>query len=482
MNKAVAPVGSIKCIICMQCATTMVPLDTKVDISGIPVSCETMYGKLTGLQYDRSALGREQVLPKLCLACLPQLSTCYLFQQQAIDNFFVYFAPSNDKRIMALDTVSYDVSEPSNTLVDICPVYDRVDSDGERESYDDSAANASHLSPSLPLESVTAEGLKMEAGDEEEEKYCEVKETAQVNADSDGVPTTPKDESIELLLASCKECTSLAEQYISFRKHFVRAHLVAKGNGRHECTVCSRCFKSRATFVQHIRVHTGSRKYACGYCPTSFYYLHHLRFHELSHTKERPFVCDKCPKAFTRKYCMLTHRRVHQTTHPHMCPTCKKRFKYRSSLRKHKHDRSVANFESYQCERCGKELLSRAALTRHTQQRTCDNAGTTQSKAANGKDTNQPGKHQCDACGVRFKQKIDLARHKLRHEGKRPFRCDICDATFTQKGTLTTHMRTHTGEKPFQCTGCDERFRSAAARRSHVLRNRCPKRTSSGKS
>ncbi|XP_058169511.1 zinc finger protein 771-like [Anopheles ziemanni] len=80
--------------------------------------------------------------------------------------------------------------------------------------------------------------------------------------------------------------------------------------------------------------------------------------------------------------------------------------------------------------------------------------------------------HECDVCGRRFSQGITLRRHKLRHEGIKPYQCDHCQRRFTQKGTLKTHLRTHTNEKPYLCPVCGDSFRSAGTLRNHRIR-RC---------
>ncbi|XP_041784538.1 zinc finger protein 782-like [Anopheles merus] len=468
-----------RCIICLQCATTMVPLDTKVDIAGVPISCETMYCNFTGLQYDPTTLTEEHLALKLCLACLSQLNSCYLFQKQAIDNFYECFVRSYEKLTIEVQTSSYAVNEQSNKLAEICPDFedeDVVPSGDEKEEYNDNAT-ANHSSPS-----PTKLEADMEKVEEEHfEPIAEQKHAPEESQREQTVPVTERQQ--QQPSTSCKECASLTEQPISFRKHFVRAHCTVRAHGQHQCTLCGRCFQTRGSFHRHIRVHTGTKQYACQYCAKSFHYLHHLQVHERTHTNERPFACGQCVKTFTTNDRLQVHVRTHQLALSYECEHCRKRFKTRPYLHRHKqikHDRPAEAFRPCRCEQCGLPFASQSGFSYHMQSThpTClkQGAAVAASQACDGRAGlhGEPSPHQCDVCGAQFKQKITLTRHRLRHDGIRPFRCDICGSAFTQKGTLKTHMRTHTDERPFECAACGERFRSAAARRTHQLRHRCP--------
>lgn len=62
----------------------------------------------------------------------------------------------------------------------------------------------------------------------------------------------------------------------------------------------------------------------------------------------------------------------------------------------------------------------------------------------------------CHICDRKMTQSINLKKHLLVHEGKRPNKCKKCKLSFTDKSNLTRHMKIHSGEKPFRCEDCNK--------------------------
>ena len=56
--------------------------------------------------------------------------------------------------------------------------------------------------------------------------------------------------------------------------------------------------------------------------------------------------------------------------------------------------------------------------------------------------------HLCDICGVGFKQKQNLERHK---NGVHKFKCNECDLTFRYEGPLKQHENTVHGTERIVC-------------------------------
>ena len=61
------------------------------------------------------------------------------------------------------------------------------------------------------------------------------------------------------------------------------------------------------------------------------------------------------------------------------------------------------------------------------------------------------------------------AKHKLIHDGIKPFACDHCENRFTQKGDLNRHNLIHEGIKSFKCDQCEKIFRRKGHLNQHKL-------------
>ncbi|XP_035890571.1 zinc finger protein 184-like [Anopheles stephensi] len=488
MSTILSGSGSKKCIICLQYAPTMVPLNTEVDIDGVTVNCEAMYAKFTGVQLETATLSKKRLL-NLCLACLTQLNSCYLFQKQAIEaaerifttlpQLELHLTVDGDKLTCQYLNPQF---EKTNEQTEISNYVEEKEIVTERTDLDQNYALSVKQSAAQESSQDEVE-IELEEDVEAVEEFIDegshsIDADTQEDTEQHSEQTVPEESK-----PSCKECTHLQGNVVWFRKHFLRAHCQPKSGERYRCTVCLGQFKSIRSFTRHTRTHQGTKRYACQFCPKSFHYSHHLQAHERIHTKEKPFVCEMCSKAFISKERLNAHEETHGAERAFECEVCRATFKTRQNLYKHsliKHDRPVAKFQSFRCNRCGKLMLSQSAVTYHkhhpciaSARQQPEQQRVTEQTVLHQGNTNHR-KYPCDVCGLQFNQKIELNRHTLIHEGSRPYRCDVCDRSFRQKGTLTTHMRTHTDEKPYECTQCAARFRSAASRRSHFIRQHMP--------
>lgn len=113
--------------------------------------------------------------------------------------------------------------------------------------------------------------------------------------------------------------------------------------------------------------------------------------------------------------------------------------------------------------------------------------------------------NRCDVCHKTFSTRTNLTRHKITHEGRKPYVCNICGNAFTQNGSLKSHMVNgshffrfyskkkwkissdncvmhwkifvffqyiHTGVRPYQCKDCGKAFTQSKSLVFHMRRRK----------
>lgn len=72
-------------------------------------------------------------------------------------------------------------------------------------------------------------------------------------------------------------------------------HLEAERK-KHECSFCSKRFRTRQQLLRHISVHTGEKPYSCTVCQKAFARKVTLHRHKRTHTGAKPYSCSVCEK------------------------------------------------------------------------------------------------------------------------------------------------------------------------------------------
>ncbi|XP_043936913.1 zinc finger protein 2-like [Protopterus annectens] len=65
---------------------------------------------------------------------------------------------------------------------------------------------------------------------------------------------------------------------------------------------------------------------------------------------------------------------------------------------------------------------------------------------------------KCADCGMCYKRKAHLDRHRVGHTGLKPHKCKFCEKAYTHKDGLMRHRWVHSEKKPFVCTLCEKGF------------------------
>jgi hypothetical protein len=129
----------------------------------------------------------------------------------------------------------------------------------------------------------------------------------------------------------------------------------------------------------------------------------------------KPFNCQECHHNFMLKIDLITHHRKHLDINPYMCkiPGCN--FDIRSR---------VCDFRS-QKEYFSSHRLLQEALRHHMY-------------------THALKKFVCNLCGARYRRKVEILRHRVRHmdEG-RQFRCGLCWVICKNRLSLKAHLKNH---------------------------------------
>ncbi|XP_072280696.1 uncharacterized protein [Pyxicephalus adspersus] len=231
-----------------------------------------------------------------------------------------------------------------------------------------------------------------------------------------------------------------------------------------QCSVCSKCFKTKTKLFKHQRTHSAKKPIFCSECGK--YFAHQSSFvrHKRLHTREKPFSCSKCGKDFVNKTQLASHEETHVSEYA--CSECGKHFSRKASLFLHK--RVHTGEKPYACSECGKCFSRKSSFNRHRRIHTgekpyscakCGKCFTNKSQLVYHEDSHQNEQLlPCSECGRFFTNRANLITHQKTHTGVKPHLCSECGLNFTRRGLLISHQRTHTGEKPYSCSVCGQCF------------------------
>lgn len=152
------------------------------------------------------------------------------------------------------------------------------------------------------------------------------------------------------------------------------------------------------------------------------------------------FACEECGKVFHRLRNLRFHRRVHEKGNEFMCSICSKLLKTKVSFERHL--KTHQKREAYKCNQCDFESTVNIAIHKHRQ-------------------IHSTNSHLCDICGLAYKDKSTLTKHKKVHDLSRPFACTHpgCSWRFLTEVMCNAHIRSHTSKRKFECQMCGYVFK-----------------------
>ncbi|XP_077287314.1 uncharacterized protein LOC143912046 [Arctopsyche grandis] len=172
----------------------------------------------------------------------------------------------------------------------------------------------------------------------------------------------------------------------------------------------------------------------------------------------KPFICQDCNINFTTKMDLIIHHREHLEINPYMCKIigCNFDIRTKEALRHHMYTHAVKKFV---CNQCGARYRRKVEMMRHKVRH-----------------LDEGRQFRCGLCFVICKNRLSLKAHLKNHENGRRFKCDFpgCPKAFFSNSDLTIHLRSHSNDKCFKCPSCICAYISRSQLNRHLRRHEKP--------
>ncbi|XP_061173943.1 zinc finger protein 91-like [Saccostrea echinata] len=201
------------------------------------------------------------------------------------------------------------------------------------------------------------------------------------------------------------------------------------------CGVCTKVFKTRKEFNDHMKIHKKDQLAERKTTPDIVYHEpEKIVIKKIDSKNGKVLVeCDVCGKNLSINS-IQKHRKIHNGELIMLnCSVCEKVFSSSHNLQRHMNTVHM-NKRSFCCEYCGKQFAEKATMLYHKYTRHAKNA--------------------CKKCGISFESKSRLHKHEcyavLYDNGsKKPlYGCKRCKKYFVHRCKLHRHMKNHIDSGP----------------------------------
>ncbi|XP_034112476.1 serendipity locus protein H-1 [Drosophila albomicans] len=188
-----------------------------------------------------------------------------------------------------------------------------------------------------------------------------------------------------------------------------------------------------------------------------------------AHRLRITYNCTECQREFELlaglKKHLKTHRSEVRKDTWKKCPDCGKCLKLGSMWM---HRKIHSDNKKYQCDICGQKFVQKINLTHHARIHSSEKPYECPECQKRFQERSHLQRHQkyhaqtrsyrCEKCGKMYKTERCLKVHNLVHLEQRPFACNVCDKSFISNSKLKQHSNIHTGMRPFKCNYCPRDF------------------------